>query len=259
MKCPMCGSSSAAMITPNSYICFSCRYIWVQVRKENDMSILDDDLRHDMQVDHDLAEGLMDKVVLSRAEVAAPVFCYGCVHSPKGFDCERLNHIRRDSHEWEYLVVSGERPECWSAKAYKSYAEGVMGGEVKKTQYFSEFTDHMENRLLQGAMKYGDSDWKFGDNLQDILEEVIDIANYAYFFFSRLRWIEEHGNPPYYLNPCRVKEISHQSPERQHQLAAIFEEYKVCYKIGDNQRHFCLNSVGIEAQRHPKRTEENST
>jgi hypothetical protein len=198
-----------------------------------------------------------DTAILSRAEVASPVFCHGCIHSHKGFDCEELNCI--DGHKWEWLVVEGKRPTCWSVKGYTAFAEDVMGGKIKKIQYLPEFQQYMENRLLQGAMKYGDNDWKFGDNLQDILEEVIDIANYAYFFFSRLRWIEEHGNPPYYLNPCRVKEISHQPPERQQQLIAIFEEYRVCYKVGDDQRHFCLNSAGIEAQSHPERSEEKGT
>lgn len=124
--------------------------------------------------------------------------------------------------------------------------EEKMGEEFKKLQHMPEFQKLMEERMIMGAKKYGDNDWKFGDNMADLVEELVDAANYLYFFFSRLRWVDEHGEPPYYLNPCRCKEISNLSKGETELLVSVFNEYKVCYRLNHREYHFCLNVAGEE-------------
>jgi hypothetical protein len=55
-----------------------------------------------------------------------------------------------------------------------------------KAEYFDEFTQKMRERMEAGDKKYG-NDWFF-TNLPDEMEaELLDLANYAYLLYNKVK------------------------------------------------------------------------
>jgi len=123
-------------------------------------------------------------------------------------------------------------------------AEELGQEKIQQLSYLPDFQKIIEDRLSYGAYRQGDCDWKFGDLFSDIIEELADVACYAYLLYTRIRYLERFGPPPYFLNPCRVKSIQHLPKEEKEGLIKIFEKYGVCYKAYKDERHFCLNKEG---------------
>lgn len=55
---------------------------------------------------------------------------------------------------------------------------------------FTDFTREMRERLEHGHEKYG-NDWLFTDLCEEIEQELIDVANYAYLLRERIKLIKE--------------------------------------------------------------------
>jgi len=51
----------------------------------------------------------------------------------------------------------------------------------------SEFNKKCSDRLSKGKEKYGDDAYLKRDLVEDIEEELLDVANYAFLFFCKVR------------------------------------------------------------------------
>lgn len=56
----------------------------------------------------------------------------------------------------------------------------------KDFEYFEEFTQRMDERIKMGRKQYG-NDWFFKDLCKDMEEELLDLANYAYLLFRKVK------------------------------------------------------------------------
>jgi hypothetical protein len=59
-----------------------------------------------------------------------------------------------------------------------------------------EFDDLCQTRHEMGAEKYGDLSFLDRDTVKDILEELVDAANYIRYLYIKLRIIESAYNGP---------------------------------------------------------------
>jgi hypothetical protein len=59
------------------------------------------------------------------------------------------------------------------------------------TQYSEEFDEACASRHAAGAEKYGPGKFMSVDTLQEAIEEVVDMANYARYTFIKLRLLQD--------------------------------------------------------------------
>jgi hypothetical protein len=59
------------------------------------------------------------------------------------------------------------------------------------TAYSDEFDASCENRHQLGAEKYGPGKFLMVDTLEEALDEIVDLANYARFTYIKLRMLQE--------------------------------------------------------------------
>ena len=57
--------------------------------------------------------------------------------------------------------------------------------------FIDEFQEKMEKRLKMGNSDYGDGLFNGHDLINDIEEELLDLANYAYLMYARLKVLEK--------------------------------------------------------------------
>ncbi|MHA2100956.1 MAG: hypothetical protein ACW99A_19965 [Candidatus Kariarchaeaceae archaeon] len=56
--------------------------------------------------------------------------------------------------------------------------------------FFDEFNRRRKERLEKGVKKYGDGLFNQHDLVVDVEEELLDLANYAYLLYCRIKNIE---------------------------------------------------------------------
>jgi hypothetical protein len=59
------------------------------------------------------------------------------------------------------------------------------------TQYSEEFDEACASRHAAGAEKYGPGKFMSVDTLQEAIDEVVDLANYARYTFIKLRLLQD--------------------------------------------------------------------
>ena len=57
-------------------------------------------------------------------------------------------------------------------------------------QWLNEFNQRMLQRLHQGCEEHGDALWNQHHLIADLEEELIDVANFAYLVYARMKVIE---------------------------------------------------------------------
>lgn len=73
---------------------------------------------------------------------------------------------------------------------------------MSQNEYFTEFIKRSRERLSNGKAKYGDGIYNEHDLLNDIEEELLDLSNYAYLLYARIRFFEDkvHSDPVGFAN-----------------------------------------------------------
>lgn len=61
---------------------------------------------------------------------------------------------------------------------------------MNKFDLFDEFTAKQRQRMEKSHNKYG-NDWFFTDLTHEIEEEVLDLANYAYFLYYKIKLFKQ--------------------------------------------------------------------
>jgi hypothetical protein len=69
-------------------------------------------------------------------------------------------------------------------EAEKGIAEIIVG-------FSEEFDAACEERHLVGAEKYGPGNFLIVDTMEEALDEIVDLANYARYTFIKLRLLQE--------------------------------------------------------------------
>lgn len=57
--------------------------------------------------------------------------------------------------------------------------------------FFDEFNEKRKDRLKMGVKKYGDALLNKDDLIVDVEEELLDMANYSYLMYCRLKKLED--------------------------------------------------------------------
>ncbi len=63
--------------------------------------------------------------------------------------------------------------------------------EFNQHTWLNEFTDRMIDRLVEGISKHKDALWNEHHLVADLEEELVDVANFAYLMYARLKVLEK--------------------------------------------------------------------
>ena len=109
--------------------------------------------------------------------------------------------------------------------------------ELVQINHLDEFQGQMRYRLEEGRKKYDDKSFLTDNLFTDIKEEILDVANYAYLLFERIRRLEEGESATDYLHFCRAVDLT--TDCKREELSILFKTYKVCHRIAGREYHYC--------------------
>jgi len=121
------------------------------------------------------------------------------------------------------------------ARPAKSSAQG---------NFLSEFQNRMKRRLEMGVEKYGDKSFVTDNILTDIKEEILDVANYAYLLYERIRRLEEGEKVSDYIYFCRAIDLTDDPIAGE--LKEFFEMYEICHRYNGREYHYCKKGENDE-------------